>query len=300
MYLHTVAETYVERRWGSQQVRHRDVFACDECGVQYSLGHKAAHATLGSLTFCSNTCNKKSRSSGKLAQQWKQTKLDRYGVGHSSQVPGATEKMIVTRVKRTGAAGPAAKVSSSNRRWRETMVVRHGVEHPSKSGDIKEKKRLTYQERYGVDNPFCVGSPFRSDHDALSEAGQRGYRSTTRQSNGWMLSKPEKLLVEFLRSRYKDVRQQVPVEHGTRKPWLIDAYVSDTQTYVELDGMFWHGLDKPYERLHLRGRAAYDRDRAQDEWFRAEGHRLVRVTDEEVLMCQELNDWSLILPRLEG
>jgi hypothetical protein len=108
-----------------------------------------------------------------------------------------------------------------------------------------------------------------------------------------------KLMVAFLRSKYQKVVQQVPVQHGTRKPWLIDAYIIDTQTYVEVDGVFWHGLDKHYDDLHPSGRAAYDRDRVQDEWFRAEGRRLVRVTDEEVLMCQELNDWSNILPRLE-
>jgi hypothetical protein len=300
MYVKTVEETYVNRRWNTEAIRHCDVFICDECVQEYTLGHKAANATNDALTFCSSACNKRSRSVGKLAEQWRRTKLERYGVEHSSQVSGAVEKMIVTRVERTGAKGPTSKSSTSNVQWRETMVERHGVEHPSKSAIVREKKRLTYRKRYGVDNPFSTGSRFRLDHDALSEAGQRGYRSTTRDPNGWMTSNPEKLLLKFLLAKFKHVEPQALMPHGVRKSWLVDAYVHDIQTYVQADGVFWHGLDRPYDELHPKGREAYDRDREQDEWFRASGHRLVRVTDQEIMMCHELNDWSLILTRLEG
>ena len=53
MYVRTVEETYVNGRWNTEAIRHRDVFICDECGKEFMLGHKAKHATSGALTFSS-------------------------------------------------------------------------------------------------------------------------------------------------------------------------------------------------------------------------------------------------------
>jgi hypothetical protein len=299
MYVKTVDEQYLHKRWNTQQIRHWDVFKCDECGKTYALGFKAMHATNGTLTFCSRVCNKKSRSSGKLAQQWKQIKLERYGVEFSSQVPGAGEKMIATRLARTGAIAPSVLVSTSNAKWRETMVERHGANHPSRAPSVKARKLETYRERYGVDNPLNVGSPFRDPNDAV-KGGQVGYRALLAKHGDSVLSKPEALLAAWLREKYVSIDQQVPIDHGGRKPWLIDAYVRQIDTYVELDGVFWHGLDLPYDKLHESKRRKYDADRAQDEWFRSHGLRLVRVTDKELAACQQSGDWSDIVTKLGG
>jgi hypothetical protein len=301
MYLRTIEEAYVNRRWNTAAIKHHDVFSCDECSHEFTLGYKAAHATNHALTFCSKTCNKKARSSGKLAEKWRRTKLERYGVEYSSQVPGAAEKMIATRLENTSAKAPSDPMSSSNMQFKATMIERHGVEHPSKSPMIREKKRKTYVERYGVDNPFSNGSPFRS-YDSCVRGGQVGYRALINKKGDDALSKPEAMLAKQLRDVFgtKNVMQQIEVHHGGRKPWLVDFYVSSADVYVEEDGVFWHGLDHPYEQLHESKRLKYDADRMQDEWFRSRGRRLVRITDEEVKMCHELNDWSLILTRLEG
>jgi hypothetical protein len=301
MYLRTVEEFYVNRRWNTQHIRHKDVFKCDECDIEFALGHKSAHKMNGALTFCGNKCNKKSRSSGQLAQKWKQTKLARHGVEYSSQVSGAAEKMITTREIRTGARAPSDPKSTSNAQFKATMIERHGVEHLSKSAKIKEKKRGTYRDRYGVDNPFSDGSPFR-DLDAAVKGGQAGYRALILKRGDKMLSKPEALLTTMLHHWYgvDNVQQQVEIQHGGRKPWLIDFYVLPIDTYVEADGVFWHGLNMPYEELHESRRSQYDRDRIQDEWFRTCGHRLVRITDEELMACHKTNDWSGIVSRLGG
>lgn len=208
--------------------------------------------------------------------------------------------MVATRKARTGACAPSDPMSVSNAAFKQTMLERHGAEHPSRAPGVREKKLATYRKKYGVDNPLSAGSPFRSSAEELSAAGQKGYRSTARQENGWIVSKPERALVEFLHDRYGEVQRQCPVEHGTRKPWLIDAYVPSIDTFVQLDGAFWHGLDKPYDQLHPNSRAAYDADRDQDEWFRACGLRLVRVTDKELETCQKSGDWSGIVDRLGG
>lgn len=300
VFIETLQETYLHKRWNTQQVRHVDVFECDECGSRFTLGHKAAHATNGALTFCSKECRRKSRSSGKLAKKCIDVRLELYGVEYSSQVPGASEKMIESRIRSTGAASPSDASSSSNARFKQTMLERHGAEMPSLSESVQAKKVETYRARYGVDNPFSAGSPFRLSTEELSIAGQKGYRATARLENGWILSRPELALVEFLREWFGEVDQQVPIEHGTGKPWLIDAYVRRIDTYVQLDGEFWHGLDKPYSELHSNGKASYDADRRQDDWFRSRCHRLVRVTDKELEACQRSGDWSDIVARLGG
>lgn len=301
MYVRTIEEKYVNRRWNTEQVRHRDVFECDECSERFTLYHKASHASTGALTFCPKPkdCNKRSRSTGKLAQKWKQTKLERYGVEHSSQVPGATEKMVATRVLKTGAKSPSQASSTSNAKFKCTMVERHGVEHPSLSVEVKQKKRATYKQRYGVNNPFSAGSPFRDPH-AASRGGQEGYRALARSKNPWKTSKPERLLIEFFERRYGEVERQVKIAGppDMRKYYLVDAYIKALDVYVELDGVFWHGLNKPYSELHTKQRTVYDRDRAQDEWFRLSGRRLVRVTDKELLACYANDDFTTIIAKV--
>jgi very-short-patch-repair endonuclease len=298
MYLRTVEEQYFHRRWNTQQVRHKDVFACDECDKEYVLGHKASHATLNVLTFCSRECNRKTRSSGKLAERWKATKLERYGVEHSSQVAGAAEKMIKTRTERTGAAGPADPTSSSNAQFKVTMLERHGSEQPSRAEGVKRKKLATYRERYGVDNPLSTGSKFRSQEGCI-RGGQVGYRALIQKRGDAAISRPEAMMASLLRDRYgaDNVEQQVEIYHEGRKPWLIDFRVTSSEVYVQVDGVFWHGLDAPYDQLHESKRVQYDRDREQDQWFQARGMRLVRVTDMEIMNPDAR---PTILARLEG
>ena len=301
MFIRTVEERYVHGRWGTTQVRQRDVFKCDECGNEYTLGHKASHALNGAMSFCSRACNKSSRSTGKLAERWKKTRLQRYGVEHPSQVAGAAKKMIRTRTARTGAAGPADPRSTSNVAFRSTMLERHGAEHPSLSPAVRERKVVTYRQRYGVANPWSAGSRFRNRDDHV-KGGQLGYRALVLKLGREVLSRPEAAMHQWLIERFgqENVDQQVVIEYGGKKPWLIDFYVRTLDTYVQVDGVFWHGLGRPYNELHTHVRGVYDRDRLQDEWFAVNGKKLVRVTDQALYECQRRQDYSAILLKLGG
>jgi very-short-patch-repair endonuclease len=225
------------------------------------------------------------------------TNLERHGVSHPSQVEGASEKMLATRFERFGTAAPIHHNEEIASKWRKTMVDRHGADHPLRASAPKAKRRLTVQERFGQD-PLAM--PENRLH--LSEAGQKGYRTTAKRTGSWITSTPENLLVEWLRARFgiENVEHQVAVNHGGRKPWLIDAYVKTLDVYVELDGEFWHGLDKPYDQLHPKGKKAYDRDREQDRWFLSQGMRLVRITDKEFLASQSSGDYAGIVSKLGG
>lgn len=299
MFDRTIEETCVNRRWNTEYVRRMNVFLCDECNVSYVLRYKASYVGSSMLTFCSMKCRTTSRKTGKLSAKVQALMMQQHGVKFGSQVIGASQKMLATRLKTYNTIAPIYDNDDVSQKFKKTMFDRYGVEHPSKSEELQAKKVKTYQERYRVENPLCKGSPFRPSHDQLSKAGQSGYRSTNRQ-NGWMISKPERLLFEYLCRQFSDVKQQVPVHHGTNKSWLIDVYVRDINTYVQLDGEFWHGLDRPYEELHPNGKKSYDADRQQDEWFRSHDMRLVRVTDKQLLACWRTNDWSSIAVKLGG
>lgn len=292
-----MTQEYVNKRWGQTAVRRVDVHQCDECGSEYLTPYKAIHAVNDALTFCSKACNKQSRSTGALARKWRKTKLARYGVEYSSQVPGASEKMLATRVERFGTTAPIHCHDQISARWHKTIKERYGVDYPSQAPGAKAKCKATMKERFGC-NPLAL--PENRTH--LSEAGQKGYRALIHKRGDVMLSKPEAMLAVFLREHFgnENVEQQVPIDHGGRKMWLIDFYVKTIDTFVEADGVFWHGLDKDYDLLHPMMRAKYDADREQDKWFLFNAKKLVRITDKELIVCHQSNDWSNVAARLGG
>lgn len=69
----------------------------------------------------------------------------------------------------------------------------------------------------------------------------------------------------------------------------MDFRVRDT--YIQLDGVYWHGLDRSIEEL-MRSKSPRDkvilgtvrRDAEQNEWCRASGTKMIRVTDIEYKM----------------
>lgn len=76
--------------------------------------------------------------------------------------------------------------------------------------------------------------------------------------------------------------------------WTVDFYVEGIDAYVELDGEYWHGLDRPLDVIALCATRAdrkilgtHHSDRMQDEWFRDNALRLVRITDKELRRSSE-------------
>lgn len=301
MYVETVEEEYVNKRWDTLLIRRRDIFKCDHCHSTFTKGYKASHNNQ-SLTFCPKprVCNKEARSTGILASRWKETKLKKYGVEYSSQVPGAAQKMLKTRIERFGSVAPIHDHAEISSRWKATMNDRFGTDYPMQSSIVKNRARDSFLERYNVTNPYSAGSEFRQTSEELSLAGQKGYRTLIKRLGDSALSKPEAGLAALLRSEFGEINQQVIVEHGGVKPWLIDFYVPSIDTYVEMDGVFWHGLDKPYDQLHLKAQKSFDRDRLRDQWFRTHGMKLVRITDIEFLAAQKKLDFSEIVSKLGG
>lgn len=292
---------------GLEGRRHYLVCVCDTCGEQfvtyrYSDRHSDHH-------FDTPERTKRARKpGGVIYQKTRVTVQAVYGVTNVAQ---ATSVKLKTKQVIEGRYGTSIRLNiESNARRQATLIERYGTDETFKSTKIRAKARQTKLERfgveypqtlditkqkvrqtnltrYGVTSPFSSGSQFRIGSDELARAGQHGYRALVRKHGDAVLSAPEVMLGNALRSMYGDVEQQAPVNHGGIKPWLVDYYVPSVDVYFEADGVFWHGLGTPYDELHSRQRSQYDKDRAQDEWFMNNQLKLVRVTDEQIVEWTE-------------
>ncbi len=69
----------------------------------------------------------------------------------------------------------------------------------------------------------------------------------------------------------------------------IDLFVKSSEIYVQIDGVYWHGLDRPVELIKefrkSRDRVIYGtilRDIEMNKWAEQNRKRLVRFTDQEI------------------
>lgn len=112
-------------------------------------------------------------------------------------------------------------------------------------------------------------------------------RHQTMKRNGtYKKSSIEERLYEYLCATYgvDDVGRNVLINDR----WPIDFHVKSIDTYVQLDGVYWHGLDRPINEIaqHKTKRDVqihkkWITDRRQDSWFKERGIRLVRLTDRQ-------------------
>lgn len=151
----------------------------------------------------------------------------------------------------------------------------------ARSPIISQVKKETCLKRYGVE--FVSQAPIAKLN-----------RHLTKKRNGtYGRSLVEDRLYRFLSEQYVNV-ERWPCVNG----WSIDFYVKSRNAWVQLDGVYWHGLIGPYSALTDAQRRVYDKDRRQDEWFRTHSMRLVRITDMQLHECERTGNWSPLTTRL--
>lgn len=120
-------------------------------------------------------------------------------------------------------------------------------------------------------------------------------RHETMKRNGtYRKSSVEDQVYDYLCSTFGD--DQVERNVMINDKWPIDFYVKSIDTYIQLDGVYWHGLDRPIEEIakHKTPRDAqihkkWMTDRAQDAWFKERGMTLKRLTDVQFLRGERLS-----------
>lgn len=142
-----------------------------------------------------------------------------------------------------------------------------------------EAKRSVSLKTFHVERPADWQNPGNTP-DAC-----RKRHETMKRNGTYRKSRPEDELYKYLVQRFGDVERQRYVNG-----WPIDFYVPSVDAYVQLDGVYWHGLDKPIEQIRQSSRPRdrqivkkWETDRAQGAWFAAREMRLVRITDAQFL-----------------
>lgn len=102
-----------------------------------------------------------------------------------------------------------------------------------------------------------------------------------RKNSLWGSSLIERKFKKRLEEIYQDV-----VHFYVINEWNIDFYIPSVNAFIQFDGKYWHGLDRPLSVISMKKSKrdevilkSYNRDRAQDEWFKSKKLRFIRVTD---------------------
>jgi hypothetical protein len=232
---------------------------CDGCGIEFT--RSACAAENSPRHFHDTECQAKSqRSGGLLAKVKERVFLERYGVTVPAKADVVKQRMMQTNLERRGVAWPTQDV---------TVMV---------------KQAETNLERYGMNN---VAQLPHSKQRANSPEACAKRHETMKRNGTYGKSSDEDRLYDMLTQQFgpSDVARQVTMP-GTR--WAVDFYIKSIDTYVQLDSVYWHGLDRLLEEVaehktdhdvNIHGHMVTDH--AQDDWFKANGKHLVRITDEE-------------------
>lgn len=149
------------------------------------------------------------------------------------------------------------------------------------AGKTNEERFGEWVEKFGIEEANRRWEEFRSKVWTLDNF-RKGYE-TKKEEGTLFYSKPEEIAAKILEEHF-EIERQVRVEN-----WHVDFLV-DQKIYVEIDGIYWHGLNRPIEEIRKSSKSSdktiskkYDKDRMQDQYFKENGLRLIRVTDVEIL-----------------
>lgn len=296
-------EVVQRRRTGSNRMKNVGIATCDTCSTKFEITHSLKWRMSQDHHFCSRKCSASSHANGPSAKKRKQTCNERYGVDTPFLSIECREKARITCQKNYGVDSPAqspavlAKAAQTNlerygtrvpsqservkQRARETSLAKYGVDWPVQSLDVRERIKSTLLARYGVTCMFLTENSRRkaTSEDAFRKRHQTFLKNGTYSRNS---SKEEDKAYSILCTLFGDENVERHVMVNDR--WPIDFYIANIDTYVQYDGSYVHGLDRPRDVIESSGLkrdkaiiAQLERDSRQNEWFRNAGMKLVRL-----------------------
>lgn len=290
----------VKRRNG--RIYDRYVLKCDTCEIEFES--IPARALKKNIHFHSPECAAKSLSSktGVSRQKRDATCMKKYGVSHAMKTD-ATKELHRAIARKSYGVDWISKSPVFTKKSRETSLQRYGVDNPAKTEMCKEKTRRTNEERYGVSTPLKLAHihSLATTPEALARSHE------TRKKRG-----------SLRKSKLEDriyaacINKGCCVERWSRvNGWSIDLHITQPfDVYVQVDGMFFHGLDRHLDVIASSVRPidivihrTYFRDREQDAWFLAHKMKLVRIIDKGYKWYKTLDDddiWNVIMTSVEA
>lgn len=169
------------------------------------------------------------------------------------------------------------------------MNERYGAPTTLQSPRLKEHVRSTMQKRYGVDFPM-QSTDVKSRFDFKAAAIKR--HATMKEHGSYKQSQEEQKFGLWLESQW-----EVTTHVVVNSTWPIDFYLPKFDLYLQFDGVYWHGLDRPIAEIRAssvpRDRVIarkWQTDRDQEVWFANNGMCLLRIRSDEFdgITCSRL------------
>jgi hypothetical protein len=207
--------------------------------------------------------------------------MAKFGTKSPAQNSSVVQKMKDTNVAKFGVEWSAAS-PDVRKQIKATTIERYGVDNAAKAPEVLDRMRQTTLDHHGVEWPCMIATTQQASHtpDAIAKG------IMTKVANGGMTSSSqEDRLHRVLVEASYQVTRWVMING-----WSIDLRVDATnQFYVQVDGIRWHGLDRPLHEVlsdeSEQGRAIarkYHRDIEQNAWFASHNVTLIRITDVEI------------------
>ena len=324
MYLRTIEIAGIDTL-GRKRSKFKFELQCDHCGVVFSKINKKLYLTR--LNFCGVKCKNLSsklqqkinqtckeryegrgNASSALKQKSVQTCVEKYDVDHPWKDVVVRQRGLNTMERLYGSRGSFGN-EDLREKTKETLLQRYGVDHPMRDTDViklrqdrclklnnvehpsmlhsvQDKMKETWMKTLGVDSP--MKSPIvRAKIDYVENNRKR--IETLKKEGRLFFSKPENRLGEWLTKEFSNIKRQSWINRSS-----VDFYVVDIDVYIQLDGVYWHGL-MGEQHVTPNIQKTIKRDQTLNDWFRTNNKKLFRVTDLQLNKSLDCVENALLL-----
>lgn len=240
------------------------------------------------LAYCDHCEKRIEKRPGSLTLLWKQKfhYCTKECFSLSNRKGGKSRIALEKKLQEEHGVSNVMQIPEVKNKYESTIQEKFGSTSMMGTKHFMEEREKTWIEKYGVDHNFKLPGMQEKAREARFAVG-----------NSFPSSKSEDRFYNFLCSIFSedDVERQVRVHI-----WPIDFYIKSIDVYIQFDGVYWHGLDRPLSEIK-KFRTETDRiihkkmltDVSQNGYFRKRQMKLFRITDRHFL-CQLLQVKKLI------
>lgn len=249
-------EEYTKSKKPNGKIYKKITLKCDECNIEYECRKDYLHRAIKSeLHFCTRKCTNISFKNGLLKSKSVNSILEKYG---SSYVETDAFKDKVKNI----------------------CLEKYGVPSALEAKEVLEKIKKTCVEKYGRET-FAGSEEHQSKLD-YKEISRKGWITKIKKGN-CSKSLPEEKMNSILCEEFgtENVERQVFII----RQW-VDFYIKSIDVYIQVDGEYWHGLNRPIEVISEQKTSQdvkiyrqIQRDEKLNKYMLDNNMRIIRITD---------------------
>lgn len=177
----------------------------------------------------------------------------------------------------------------------ETNLERYGVKYAISSPEVRKKIEQTNLDRYG--SASYTGTEDHKSKLDYDDIAQKAWR-TKIQNGTCSKSLVEEKMYALLVKKYgtNNVKRQVPIIGQ----W-VDFYLLSKKLFIQVDGVYWHGLNRPLEIISQMQTSQDEkiykqifRDQKLNSFMRENNLNFSRITDVQIKTLTEEELWEII------